>query len=134
MSISIRRALFMALGLLSVGLVIIGVVVPGIPTTEFVIAASFCFAQSSPRLEAWLDHNRWLGPSLRRFKETRGMPIRSKALALVSMWTGLLIGIHTLAAVGRVAQLLAVSLGLIGTATILFYVRTTARRQSLILS
>jgi uncharacterized protein len=123
---TIRRAIFAALGILSVALGIIGVFVPGLPTTVFVIAASYLFARSSPTLEAWLERNRWLGPSLQRFKETRGMPSRSKALALVSMWTGLGISIHALTAVGVVAQLFAFLLGLVGTATILFYVRTVS--------
>ncbi len=130
----IRRVLFAALGMLSAALGIVGVFVPGLPTTVFVIAASYLFARSSPTLEAWLERNPWLGPSLLRFRETRGMERRSKALALLSMWTGLGVSIPALAAVGVGAQLFALSLGLVGTATILFYVRTTAARQSLILS
>src|SRR5512145_698606 len=109
---AVRRALFATLGILSVALGIIGVFVPGLPTTVFVIAASYLFARSSPTLEAWLERNRWLGPSLQRFKETRGMRSRSKALALVSMWAGLGISIHALTAVGVVAQLSAFLLGL----------------------
>jgi uncharacterized protein len=129
-----RRTLCAALGMVSVALGIIGVFIPGLPTTVFVITASYLFARSSPALEAWLERNRWLGPPLQCFRETGGIPRRSKALALVSMWTGLGISIPALATVGVVAQMLALSLGLVGTATILFYLRTTAARQSLILS
>ena len=129
-----RRTLFAALGLLSVALGIVGVFVPGLPTTVFVIAASYLFARSSPPLESWLEGHRLLGPFLRRFRETGGMPLRSKALALASMWAGLGISIHALAAAGPVMQLFAFCLGIAGTVTILFFVRTTAARQSLILS
>jgi uncharacterized membrane protein YbaN (DUF454 family) len=111
--------------MLSAALGIVGVFVPGLPTTVFVLAASYLFARSSPALEAWLEANRWLGPSLRRFRETRGMPRRSKALALVAMWAGLGVSIPALAAVGAAAQFLALSMGVAGTATLLFYVRTT---------
>jgi uncharacterized membrane protein YbaN (DUF454 family) len=128
------KTMYTGLGLLSAAMGIIGVFVPGLPTTVFVLAAAYLFARSSPRLERWLETNRWLGPSLRRFRETRGMARRSKVLALVSMWTGLAMSIYALASVGVGAQMLAVSLGLVGTATILFFVRTTAARQSLILS
>jgi uncharacterized membrane protein YbaN (DUF454 family) len=130
----IRRAVFATLGMLSVALGIIGVFVPGLPTTVFVIAASYLFARSSPTLEAWLERNRWLGPSLQRFREARGMPRRAKAVALVSMWTGIGVSVIALAAIGAAAQLVVLSLGCIGTATILFVVRTTATRQPLILS
>jgi hypothetical protein len=55
-------------------------------------------------------------------------------LALVSMWVGLSVSIYLLASVGVGAQLAAAGFGMIGTGTILFLVRTTAGRQSLILS
>ena len=50
------------------------------------------------------------------------------------MWTGLGISFHKLATLGFGVQIAMVTIGLVGTATILFYVRTTAARQSLILS
>jgi uncharacterized membrane protein YbaN (DUF454 family) len=131
---AVRRAVYAALGLMAVGLGIIGVFVPGLPTTVFVIAASYLFARSSPQLEAWLERNRWLGPSLQRFRQTRGMPRTAKALALVTMWTGLGISLPVLAAVGPGVQLLVLAMGVVGTVTILFFVRTTVARQPLILS
>ena len=48
------RALFVALGVLCVVIGVAGVFLPGVPTTEFIIAASYLFARSSPRLEGWL--------------------------------------------------------------------------------
>ena len=131
---AIGRLILASLGVLCIALGVIGVFVPGLPTTEFVLAASYLFARSSPRLERWLESNRWFGPSLRRFRETRGMPRRAKMLALVSMWIGLSVSIYVLASVGVGAQIAAAMFGMIGTGTILFLVRTTAGRQSLILS
>ena len=127
------KTIYAALGVVSVAMAIIGVFVPGLPTTVFVIAASYLFARSSPRLERWLENNRWLGPSLQRFRRTRGMPRKAKAMAIASMWAGLGLSLYALTGV-MVAQVFAVTLGLAGTATILFAVRTTAARQSLILS
>ena len=69
----VRRALFVALGVLCVVIGVAGVFLPGVPTTEFI---------------------------------TSGIGI----------------------------QLLVLTTGLVGTATILFVVRTTAERQPLILS
>ena len=131
---AVGRLILGSLGVLCVALGIIGVFVPGLPTTEFLLAASYLFARSSPRLEHWLESNRWFGPSLRRFRETRGMPRRTKMLAIVSMWVGLSVSIYLLASVGVGAQIAAAGFGMIGTGTILFRVRTTAGRQSLILS
>ena len=131
---AIGRLILASLGVLCIALGVIGVFVPGLPTTEFVLAASYLFARSSPRLERWLESNRWFGPTLRRFRETRGMPRRAKMVALTSMWIGLSVSIYLLASVGVGAQIAAGMFGMIGTGTILFLVRTTAGRQSLILS
>jgi uncharacterized membrane protein YbaN (DUF454 family) len=129
-----RRTIYASLGLVSVALGIAGVFVPGLPTTVFVIAASYLFAHSSPALEQWLEHHRWLGPPLRRFRETGGMPRRSKAIALASMWSGIAVSVYALAAAGAAAQIAVLTCGAAGSAAILFAVRTTAARQSLILS
>jgi uncharacterized membrane protein YbaN (DUF454 family) len=79
MTITIERAaigqmILASLGMVCIALGVIGVFVPGLPTTEFVLAASFLFARSSPRLQHWIESNQWFGPTLRRFRETRGMP------------------------------------------------------------
>jgi uncharacterized membrane protein YbaN (DUF454 family) len=132
-AVTVRRTLFATLGMILVALGVIGVFLPGLPTTEFLLAASYLFARSSPALQDWLDRNRWLGPPLRRVRETRGMPRRSKALALAWMWTGLGISVPALASVGLAAQMAALAFGVAGTATILFLVRTTAPRQPRIL-
>jgi uncharacterized membrane protein YbaN (DUF454 family) len=131
---AIGRVLLAALGVVCIALGVIGVFVPGLPTTEFVLAASFLFARSSPRLQHWLESNRLFGPTLMRFRETRGMPRKAKMLALTSMWIGIGVSIYALAGVGVGAQIAVATLGLMGTGTILFAVRTTAARQSLILS
>ena len=131
---TLRNAIFTTLGLVCAAVGIVGVFVPGLPTTEFILAASYLFSRSSPALEGWLERHPWLGPPLRRFRETRGMPRKAKALALVSMWTGLGISLHALAEVGVGVQVAVLTMGMAGTFTILFVVRTTAARQPLILS
>ena len=131
---AIGRVLLASLGVVCIALGVIGVFVPGLPTTEFVLAASFLFARSSPRLQHWLESNRLFGPTLMRFRETGGMPRKAKMLALTSMWIGIGVSLYALASVGVGAQIAVATLGLMGTGTILFVVRTTAARQSLILS
>jgi uncharacterized membrane protein YbaN (DUF454 family) len=133
-SVKARRVIFATLGVLCLALGIIGVFLPGLPTTEFVLAASYLFSRSSPALEGWLERNRWFGPLLRQFRITRGMRRNAKVLALASTWTGIGFSVYMLAGLGAGVQLLLVALGLTGTVTILFFVRTTAARQPLILS
>lgn len=113
-----------SLGCCAVALGFAGVFIPGLPTTVFIIAASYFFSRSSPRLEAWLHANRWFGPRLKRFRETGGMPKPAKTAALVSMWTAIAISSLALASVSLLAPLLTVALGGIGTYAIVFLVRT----------
>ena len=118
-----RRVFLAALGLLCVTLAGLGVIVPGLPTTVFLIAASFLFTRSSPLLERALRRNRWFGPYLRRLREDRGMPRRAKAAAIAMMWSA--IGLSCVATGAAALQAATVLLGCLGTATILFYVRTS---------
>jgi uncharacterized membrane protein YbaN (DUF454 family) len=114
-----------ALGIVCVALAGLGVLLPGVPTTIFVIAASFLFARSSPALDQRLRENRWFGPSL-RVADGGGMSRRSKGAALLSMWLGIGLSVAVLAG-HEAVQLLVVLLGLAGTITIAFYVRTAVR-------
>jgi uncharacterized membrane protein YbaN (DUF454 family) len=112
------------LGWLAVALAIAGLVLPGMPTTVFVLAASYCFSRSSPRFERWLRRSRWLGPSLARFGSARGMPPSAKRGALAAMWIAVLCSSALLAPGHRVGALVTLGLGVVGTAAIVLGVRT----------
>jgi len=118
------RAIYLALGWCAVVLAIAGAMLPVLPTTVFVIAASYCFSRSSPRFERWLRTNRWLGPPLERFTATGGMTKTSKRAALTAMWIAVLISSTLLLAVHWAAAAGTLALGAIGTVVILFSVRT----------
>lgn len=120
----LQRMLYGILGALAVGLAFVGVLVPGMPTTVFVLIAAFCFARSSPQLESWLLRHRWFGAPLRRFRETGGMPWVAKIAALGSMWTAIALSSLVLVAINWKLVLVVLALGIAGSATILFWVRT----------
>ncbi|MFY9234138.1 MAG: YbaN family protein [Fimbriimonadaceae bacterium] len=77
---------YLLLGLLCVGLGWIGVLVPGMPSTIFFIIALWAFQKSSPRLENWLLSNRIIGPTLRDWRESRSLRIRTKLVAITAIW------------------------------------------------
>ena len=120
------RVFFGALGWGFVALAIAGVFLPMMPTTVFVLAASYCFSRSSPRFEAWLRGNRWLGPVLERFSHSGGIPASAKRAALAAMWIAVLVSAALLGAMHWAAAAATVGLGAIGTLSILYGIRTTS--------
>lgn len=124
---SARRLVFIGLGLASMGVGAVGVFVPGLPTTIFLIAASYLFARSSPSLHRKLIEHPRLGPYLQNFEKDRSMPARAKAWTLLLMWAGITLSVVLAGGAVAFAAVLG-SLGLIGTGVILFYVRTAVPR------
>ncbi|MDO5030847.1 MAG: YbaN family protein [Corynebacterium sp.] len=84
------KHLLIVLGLLCVGLGTLGVFLPLIPTTPFLLAATFFFARSSDRLNTWLLSHRWFGPYLRNYREGT-MTTGHKVRTLTLMWAGLIL-------------------------------------------
>ncbi len=79
------RWFLLAFAWLNVGLGLVGTVVPGLPTTVFLIVATWAFSRSSERFRRWLwDHPRF-GPSIRAWHQHRVIPRRSKVAAAAMM-------------------------------------------------
>ncbi len=76
------RVLFVVAGLICVGLAYLGAILPGLPTTPWVLLASYCFSRSSPRLRAWLLRSPIFGKLLRDWHEHRGMRRSAKVVAV----------------------------------------------------
>lgn len=79
-----RRTIYLICGFLALGLGAIGVFLPLLPTVPFMILAAFCFARSSPALEARLLNHRHFGPHIRRWRERGAISRRGKKAALVA--------------------------------------------------
>jgi uncharacterized membrane protein YbaN (DUF454 family) len=66
---SVSKVLLIAAGALSLALGVVGIVLPVLPTTPFLLLASFCFLKSSRRLHRWIMENRHFGPRIRRITQ-----------------------------------------------------------------
>ncbi|WP_409079851.1 YbaN family protein [Pusillimonas sp. SM2304] len=83
------KILFNFAGTLALLLAILGIFLPLLPTTPFLLLASACYLRGSDRLHRWLLANRVFGPYLANLQAGRGIPLRSKIIALTVMWASL---------------------------------------------
>jgi len=98
-----------------------GVVVPGLPTTPFLLLASWLFYRSSPRLQQWLLSS-WLGTYIRSYQRRGGMTATQKAGAVGVMLFFVLLSVFVFIPAGSVARPIVLIAGAIGALTVLFAV------------
>ena len=82
------RIFYLCLGFVMVALGIIGALLPVMPTTIFLIVAAWCFARSSPKLEARLLSHPQFGPLIIKWQERGAIPPRVKLYACAGMLFG----------------------------------------------
>jgi len=93
--------------------------VPGLPTTIFLIIASYCFARSCPWLEERLLRIPLFAPYMRFIDEGRPMSSRARVVSITAMWTSVLLSLMWLRASGRLSAALAIAItGVAGIGTV----------------
>jgi uncharacterized protein len=84
------RGLLMVAGTILLILGAIGIFLPILPTTPFLLLAAACYLRSSERLHKWLLGNRWFGEYIKNYQAGRGIPMKSKLIALGMLWAAIL--------------------------------------------
>ncbi len=126
MNHQIKEYLFIALGSLCVALGAIGVVVPGLPTTPFLLLASWLFYRSSERLQKRLLAS-WLGKYIREYENNRGLSIRGKISAIAMML--IMCSISTIFFIpSNVVKIIVICAGIIGALVVGFVVPTAKNK------
>ena len=82
------RVVYFCMGCVMFALGVIGMVMPLMPGAVFLIIAAWCFARSSPRLEAWLLNHPTFGKTLRDWRSDGAIPRPAKIMACAGMTFG----------------------------------------------
>jgi len=108
---SVRRWLYALLGIVSVGVGFVGVFVPGLPTTIFLIFASYLFTRSCPWLEDKLVRAPVFKPYMRYLDGNREMPLRARIVTIGIIWVSVGLSCLMMASRGSLTILFAGTVG-----------------------
>ncbi len=110
------RYIYMGLGFVFLVVGIAGVILPLLPGTVNLLIATYFFAKSSPRMEAWILNHPKLGPPIVLWRTERSMTRKTKVIAITMMWMGISYSVYAAPPIGGIC---AVLLGIYGTYYIL---------------
>ncbi|TGY41516.1 DUF454 domain-containing protein [Clostridium sartagoforme] len=79
---SIKKYIYITVGLIAVVLGAIGVALPILPTTPFLLLASYCFAKGSERFNNWFINTKLYKNHLESFVNERAMTLKQKVALL----------------------------------------------------
>ncbi|MCL5877542.1 MAG: YbaN family protein [Candidatus Bathyarchaeota archaeon] len=107
------RALLLVAGTICLALGAIGIFLPILPTTPFLLLAAACYLRSSERMHKWLLGNRWFGEYIKNYQAGRGIPMKTKILAITLLWAAILFSMFFMVSEILIAQivLFAIAVG-----------------------
>ena len=72
------RILWLILGFAAIGIGAVGVALPVLPTTPFLLLASFCLAKGSEKFHTWFTGTKLYKNHLDEFVQNRSMTLKTK--------------------------------------------------------
>lgn len=81
-----KRILFFTAGSLALSAGVIGIFLPVLPTTPFLLLASFCFVRSSERIHQWLIQHPVFGDYINNYMTHKGITKADRRKALCFLW------------------------------------------------
>lgn len=86
---SIKRIIFICIGSMFLVFGVIGIFLPVIPTTPFLLLASFFYFRSSERMYCWLINHKLLGAYIYYYLTYKAIPQKTRIGAIIFLWSTL---------------------------------------------
>jgi len=122
------KLLLVLAGTVALILGLIGILVPGLPTTPFLLLATFLYARSSERLYRLLTRNKYLGPRIENFQKTGKLTLRTKVCSISTMWVMILASCWFFKS-SLVVQGILIAAGIVGTIVMAYVIPTGDREE-----
>lgn len=87
---SLKKYVYITMGSLSLVLGIAGVFIPVLPTTPFLLLASFFYLRSSERLYNWLMNHKIFGAYIYSYLTYKAIPKKTKVGTMIFLWSTLI--------------------------------------------
>ena len=91
MKTKVLKIIYIVLAFLFIGLGILGIILPILPTTPFLLLASYFFAKGSERFHKWFLSTKLYKHHLEEFIRTRAMTLKKKLTILLPVSTMLIV-------------------------------------------
>ncbi len=86
----LKKILFTIFGFLAFGLAAVGCIVPILPTVPFLLISSFCFMQTSDKINKWFQRTKIYKKHVIPFREMKGMTLQAKLVILLPVYAVLI--------------------------------------------
>ncbi|WP_055669525.1 YbaN family protein [Desnuesiella massiliensis] len=80
---TLLKFIYVIIGMFSLAFGIIGIIMPVLPTTPFLLLASFCFVKGSEKFDRWFKASRLYKNHLETFVNSRSMTKKQKISILL---------------------------------------------------
>ncbi|NLO97901.1 MAG: DUF454 domain-containing protein [Peptococcaceae bacterium] len=107
----IIKYLLIAAGSLALFLGALGIFIPVLPTTPFLLLASFCYLRSSQRLYNWLINHHLLGPYIYNYTKHKAIKKSIRTKILVFLWGTMVISIIVVDKIYLTLLLIVIGIG-----------------------
>lgn len=86
MKVKTKKILLIIAGIIAVILGTIGVFLPVLPTTPFLLIASYCFVRSSEKLHDWLINRSVFSKYLQNYIKYHAVTLWTKIISISTLW------------------------------------------------